>query len=225
MEIKREDVLKYLGSNNKAFDHQLEELLESCITEIKEIAKPLYTYETFNIEVDSQGVKLVNQELYFKGNSIITHLQDSMECVILAATLGVEVDRRIKRYQLTSLTRAVILDACASATIEALCDEAQEEIRSQCKLRGLFITSRFSPGYGDLAIEYQPRILQCLKGEQKIGLMVTDENILVPRKSVTAIIGLTKTMAEEIPSGCGDCKARFCIYRREENICADSRSN
>lgn len=220
MEIRRDEAIRYLGANNQRMDKGLEELLDSCIDEIKQIATPLYVYRTFKIEEGTDEVRLVNQGLSLKGSSIVKHLKDSIECVIIAATLGIEVDRIIKKHQVTSLTRGVLLDACASAAIEGLCDEVEVEIRNQSFIKGLSLTSRFSPGYGDFPLENQSSIIQSLAADRRIGLMTTEENLLLPRKSVTAIIGLSRIQSVEKMVGCGGCNSKeYCRYRREEKSC------
>ena len=223
MEIKREEVLRYLGSSNLSLDGQLEELISSCISEVLEISRPKYIYETFKLKVQRGEVSLLDKGLTLKGEALAKHLEEAMAGVFLAATLGVEIERAIIKYQLTNLTRGVILDATASVAIEALCDQLQQELISCYQEKRLYLTSRFSPGYGDLSLTYQGKILELLKAQQRIGLMATEENLLVPRKSVTAIIGITpKAPPMAGLYGCLDCNLReSCKYRREAGNCGD----
>ena len=55
--------------------------------------------------------------------------------------------------------------------------------------KGYAPTRRFSPGCGNWPLEIQPQLGKIIKTEQ-IGLQVTENFLLFPRKSVTAIIGL-----------------------------------
>ena len=84
-------------------------------------------------------------------------------------------------------TKALVCDAIGSALIESFCN----------KLNKLLITkkeavSRFSPGYGDFDISYQNIILEHLDANKKVGITLTDSMMMIPSKSVTAIIGLKK---------------------------------
>lgn len=54
----------------------------------------------------------------------------------------------------------------------------------------LNINWRYSPGYGNLDISIQRELLKSLDAERTIGLTASSHNILIPRKSVTAIIGV-----------------------------------
>jgi len=227
MEIKIEEVLRYLGSGNISLDTQLEELIEGCIEEVQRLARPQYIYETYKIKVAKEEVAFQKDGVTFKGATLAKHLEESIEGVILAATLGVEIDRAIVKYQYSKLTRAVILDACASVAIEAICDQLQQELISKYQEKRLQLTRRFSPGYGDLALEYQGKLLDLLKAQQRIGLMSTKESLLVPRKSVTAIIGIIpKAPPKAGLNGCLDCNLREgCKYRREAGNCGNFTSD
>lgn len=108
----------------------------------------------------------------------------------MAATLGSKVDRKILYYEKVNMTKAVILDACATTSIEEYCDFIENEIKKEVVEDELNINWRYSPGYGDLDISIQRNLLKSLDAERTMGLTVSSHNILIPRKSVTAIIGI-----------------------------------
>ena len=56
---------------------------------------------------------------------------------------------------------------------------------------GKSLTMRYSPGYGDLDISANKDILQVLDAHKRIGVTVTNTGIMIPRKSVVALIGIT----------------------------------
>ena len=51
---------------------------------------------------------------------------------------------------------------------------------------------RFSPGYGDLSITIQKDFLQALNADKTVGLSLSEGNLMIPEKSVTAFIGVSK---------------------------------
>ena len=85
-------------------------------------------------------------------------------------------------------TLGLLLDAAATTAVEQVADQVNEVIDQKAKKQGYATTWRFSPGYGDWPLEIQPQLGKIIKTEQ-IGLQVTDNFLLFPRKSVTAIIG------------------------------------
>ena len=65
------------------------------------------------------------------------------------------------------------------------------------------MTPRFSPGYGDLPIELQRDFLTLLDASRKIGLTATESSMLVPSKSITALIGIRSDQKEITYHPCG----------------------
>ena len=55
---------------------------------------------------------------------------------------------------------------------------------------GKELCPRYSPGYGDFALENQKGIFNLLSPSKYTGLTLKDNMIMVPEKSVTAVIGI-----------------------------------
>jgi len=74
-----------------------------------------------------------------------------------------------------------------------------------------------------LPIEIQPDILKIVDAERRIGLTVTDTNIMIPRKSVSAIIGIYNgEKVIENKKNCENCNLRDkCAYRKRGARCND----
>lgn len=185
----KDEVLRYLGHKDQEIDEITDRLIDESIDEINKIAKARYIYKFFNISQDRKNLNLVESSLELAGDDIKNHLEQSKSCILMAITLGHEVDKKIRYYEKTSLTKAIILDACATAYIEEVCDKVCIEIESELE-EGKVLTSRYSPGYGDLPIGIQNDFLSTLNAKKVIGLNASSHSILIPRKSVTAIAGV-----------------------------------
>jgi cobalamin-dependent methionine synthase I len=197
LKIKREEVLRYLQSSKNLKDKNINRLLEELSAEIKDLIKARFLYQKFPIKITDSGIQVKGTTLTLKGRSIRKHLSNSDEIYIMAATLGTQVDKRIAYYEKVSVTKSMIFDACATTAIEAGCDQVEAEIKEEVLAAGNEdITFRYSPGYGDLGIEIQKEILRILKASKKIGLTASKYNILLPAKSVTAIIGVISEKIE-----------------------------
>ena len=212
--ISKDEVLRYLGYKNTVVDNETQKMLELCIDEIRKIAEMKYTFDIFYIEGKSNRITLKDSIIELTGKDISEHLKSSKKCAVMAATLGIEVDRRIKYYSLTDLTKGVIFDACATTLIEALCDYVEDEIKAIAAIEDYNITSRYSPGYGDLNLNIQGKVLNTLNTQKHMGLTVTDSSILLPRKSVTAFIGFTEEKTYSTKK-CRDCNLySSCNYSK-----------
>lgn len=223
MEIDKTEIRKYLGYGRNPADSHTEKLIDRCLAESERHRRLLQVHHTFPISFTEKGVIVDSENLILKGASIRSHLDHSKYCVLMAATLGPEIDRLIRYMSRTDLTGSLVMDAVATATVEAFLDRIEEKIRTEAKQVGLFATTRFSPGYGDLPLDIQPALLRILDAPRSIGLTVTDSFLLTPRKSVTAIIGLQETPATLNAHGCSICTADFsCRYKEEEIPCEHS---
>lgn len=213
--IGRGEVLRYLGHRGQPIDQALDKLIDQEIDHCLKAARPRTVYRVLDIRRDRDGVpRLPEANLELPGSSIRRHLDGAGRCTLLAATLGAGVDTEIRILQQTDMTRSLVLDAAATVCIEAVCDDLQREIEAAAGAQGLFAGKRYSPGYGDLPLTVQPRLTQALDAARKIGLTCTDSMILLPRKSVTALIGLFDRPPAAGP-GCDSCGLRDrCDFSR-----------
>ncbi|SCG84171.1 hypothetical protein DW1_2610 [Proteiniborus sp. DW1] len=214
MYIDKKEVLRYLGISISNIIHRHDDYIQDCIDEILKIANPKHIYKFYDISHECDYISINDTNMKLKGKSIAKHLNNCTRCVLLGITLGISIDKRIEYYKTHDLTRSLTLDACATALIENICNHIQEEIRKIAKENyGCNITSRYSSGYGDLPLSLQSTMLRVLQAD-KIGLTVTEQFIMIPRKSITAIIGLSNNNYSE--KGCMSCdRYEDCRYRKE----------
>ncbi|MDR2719735.1 MAG: methionine synthase [Nitrososphaerota archaeon] len=185
IQLDKTKICRYLGYTKQIVEEDIENLIDEAIEKIKQTANPRYIFEIFDIALTDFGVEVKSSSFKLSGRGVSNHLKGSNKCVFLGATLGVEVDSALRLLQMSSMTRAVIFDACADEYIEKVCDQAEAEI----KTLGYRTTFRYSPGYKDFPIENQ-RALLTLVNAQRIGLSCNECFLLMPQKSVTAVIGL-----------------------------------
>lgn len=211
--INEQEVLHYLGC--KQGDDGLMKTIREMITVVNQCASPRVLWREYMLE-DGQPVGLFP----FPGNDIARLWKESHACIIMAATLGVQIDREIKKRNIKDMGEALVLDACANAAIEAVCDQFCDDLAKEYERNGCYLTDRFSCGYGDLPIDIQTNVIQTLDAQKKIGLHVNESQILIPCKSVTAIMGVAKTIQPYIVRGCGVCRLReTCVYHRGGTTC------
>lgn len=189
MYIDKKEVLRYLRCRGTP-DEAVSRLTDECIALCGNTAKPLYTCSYFDIAPAEGGIAVCGTDIVLTGNSIKKHLDGCTRCVITAATLGAAADNLIRTTESRDMAKAVILDACFTACIEELCDIISRDTEERAARQGFSSTRRFSPGYGDLPLALQRSILAALGAQKRIGLTLTPTDIMIPRKSVTAIIGL-----------------------------------
>ena len=197
MDIRTREAVRYLGYGRHAIDERTLQLVEDSFKELEHIVNAKFTYRIFETTFpDTKNLKGCSQ------------------AVVFGATLGTGVDVLMKRYSLTDMAKAVVLQACAAAMLEEYCDKAQNEIAESLRKEQLYLRPRFSPGYGDYSILHQDDILRMLDAAKTIGLTMTESYMLTPTKSVTAVIGISSTQEPCHIKGCEECQKLDCIYRR-----------
>lgn len=191
---RRAEVLRYLGHRNQAVPENIENLLETLIPMGVSAASPKHTFGFFDVCETEDGISLVNTPVTLIGKDIREHFAGAVKCAVMAVTLGADFDRAFLKYQATDTLASVIFDAVGSTLAEEEADICEAEIKAEAEKLGLGIKFRFSAGYGDFPIEMQGELLSLISAEKRIGLTLTDSNIMLPRKSVSAVIPCLKNM-------------------------------
>ena len=190
--IDRATALRYMGASGWTPDAATAALLDKAEQIVLTAAAPRAVYR----RLPRTALPLENC-----GSDLTRHLQGCDEVLLLAATLGAEVDKLLRRMELTDIALAAAADALASVLLEQVCDELENEIRAQIEAQGVFMTGRYAPGYGDCPLE-------------------TPQHLLTPRKSTTAILGIADHPVTGTRAGCATCHLKeTCSFRKRGTTC------
>lgn len=144
------------------------------------------------------------------------NLSECTGVILFAATLGSRVDVILKKYTALQMSKAVVMQAAAVAMLEDYCDEINRQLKLQYEQNHQYLRPRFSPGYGDFSLQCQTRIAAVLELNKRIGITLTDSLLMVPTKSVTAVIGIGSKQKDCLAAGCAACESKECTYRRDK---------
>lgn len=169
-------------------------------------------------------VALKGCELVLSGSDIVRHLAGASKVALMACTLGMESEREYRRLAAVSPADGMMFGSCCSALVEAAANAVEAQIAEAASREGMVTNWRYSPGYGDLPLDVQPAFLDALDATRRLGINVTPTNMLVPVKSVTAVIGLfdNESAAFESRAGetCASCPAAGdCDFRKRGTTC------
>lgn len=212
--IPMREVLHFLGWRGTPVELELLERLNALCRRVVKDVSPRVVLRRFALEADG---RLRGTSFCPAGGDVRALLSSCDEAVLLAATLGAQSERLLLQEQARSGAQAVLLDAVLSAAIEAVCDQAEAQLRKELAAQRLYLTDRFSPGYGDMPLEQVREICAVLSVDRAIGLTVSASGVMIPRKSVTAVMGVSRAPVARRPGGCAGCSAReTCTMRRSE---------
>ena len=180
--IDRREALRYAGVRGESAE--AEAMLDECINDAVDKLSYKLCYAEYPLTrvenaLDFGFARVVSEKLS-------AHLSECDRVIILAATVGIEIDRLAARYSRISPAKALILQGLGAERIETVADLFCRELADS----GLLLTSRFSAGYGDLSLEFQREIFRALDCQKNIGLTLNESLIMSPTKSITAIIGI-----------------------------------
>ncbi len=214
LEINRSEIYRYLGIRNGTPDERVKQLTEECIEEITRVMTPRFMSMTFPLRISEDG--LIDMTCFtVNSKNLARNLNGCSQVILFAATIGSGVDQLIRRYTKLEISKGVVMQAAGAAVIEAYCNEQNQRLKEEAAAEGYYLRPRFSPGYGDFPLEYQRLISDVLKMEKNCGITLTDSLLMLPTKSVTAVIGMGKEDADCVPEGCEACsRHESCQFSR-----------
>lgn len=217
--ISKEEASRYMGIKGVP-DEKISEMLDRCEIIVRESVRPKYVYRKTTVCFTENGVLLGGVNTVLSGMDIKKHLSGCTEAVVMAVTLSAEADKLIRRTAVTDMAEALAVDCLCSAGVEQVCDRVEKEIFEKVKAK--YRTWRFSAGYGDLPLDIQKDLLLFLNAQRRIGLTVTENSLLLPSKSVTAIIGISETPVERGRKGCESCQMKgSCAFSASGKTCSE----
>ena len=159
----------------------MEQLLDECIQSTLDTIRPAYRYQSFPLEVTSQGIAVTGTGLVLSGNihcpafrGVPQRLPSWREPLVWPTNSFCEKPCSPGRMP------GWCWISCGSAAAEAVAQLADQEIQAQVIAQGKFCTPRFSPGYGDLPLTCQQPLLDALRGLQTLGMTVNSGGLLSP---------------------------------------------
>ena len=185
------NILRYLRITGKADERTLT-LIQKCKEQAQKELSPVRLYQVYDIRPTPGGVLIADRE--FEGEKIRKKLDGCGKCALLAVTLGAKSDLLLRRYSVSQPAKAVVMQAVLADYVEDFCDLTETEIARQYPEYQL--QRRFSPGYPGFPLSYQKQIFSMMELSKRIGISLTDSDLMIPTKSVTAFAGLKKGTSE-----------------------------
>lgn len=202
------EIFRYAGIKDKTEEYSA--LLEECLQLLEGKLVYRVCYGIYPCESVADGLQF--GRIQTQSKALIKTLSGASYALVFAATIGLEIDRLIARFGVTSPVKALFFQAIGAERIEALCDAFVADVKLQMEGAGMRLSSRFSPGYGDFPLEKQVDFFQLLQPQKRIGVTLTESLLMSPSKSVTAVFGIGYGVCEQ-HKNCKNCALQGCTYR------------
>lgn len=188
--VLRELRIPRVTSLDELEEKPLAEAIRKAIDKAYSMIHGKGVFKTYELSgVDGDTVEGNETGRLFTGKHMVKLLGECDRATLLACTIGPELETESQKLQgAGEITEAYILDMVGGWMADYMADRVDERVEREIRRAGYGRTMRFSPGYGDWVLENQPEVLRLVEAE-KIGITLTESDIMIPRKSVSAVIG------------------------------------
>lgn len=180
--LNKKEILRYAGCKDTT--EEIDNLIEQCLSEIKDKLTYKVCYRVLDVKFNDICCDFGLFSATSK--SLAKNLCGCKRAVLFAATIGIEFDRIIAKYNRIAPSKALFFQAIGAERVEALCDvfcQYLKETYGAC-------CPRFSPGYADLDLKIQKQVMTLLDCSKQVGITLNDSMLMSPSKSVTAFVGI-----------------------------------
>jgi hypothetical protein len=197
---------------------EIKSLILELLASVKKahLVTPAAAYEIYPITGIGPG------RLSLKGNMVVhsplfpSLLPGAKELAALVTTIGPGLEKQVADYTNGGEPlRGLLLDGIGSAAVDSLAQEACKLVAGEALSRGYEVSRPFSPGMPcGLPITEQRQLLEMVPSRE-IGVSLTAAGVMVPRKSVSMVIGIGPQMNTRMRAEvCARCNLReTCPYR------------
>ena len=176
--MKRREAWAFLGHRGQPVDDRLAARLEEAAALCERELAPRGIFRVFPVRPGAGGVVVAGTSLVLPGESIARHLRGCEYAALMAVTLGPSSEMVLRREAAVSATGGMLADACASSLVEQAAGVLNE-----------FVDEAAAQPINRLPLSVQGPFLEALDGGRALGIALTAANMLVPSKSITAIVG------------------------------------
>ena len=214
--IEPREVLRFLGYRTDSGQVQegIQRLVQSQIDRSYRLIQPQALFCIFPSCLCSRGKIKLENEREFAVGKVAQNWTGLKYLALAVCTIGPALEREVSRlFSVDEYAAAVMLDSAGTAAVESISDYVNNIVCQQALSKGLGVTPRISPGYGNWALQEQGIVFALLPGD-KIGVTLTEKQMMQPRKSLSFAIGIGEGFSIGKSIGrCHHCGMSNCPYR------------
>lgn len=212
--IDRQRVLRDIGyAPGSEPSGRMVSLIDDYIANAHQFIAPSFSYVIRDIELVTGNKVIIEYGVIFKSKVIARLLEKAAKVAVFVLTILNYLEDAAAQLAGDGLVlQSAVLDAIGSDAVERLADSVESQISELAHNLGFTITRRFSPGYCDWNMNEQKKVFKAMKGDYA-GVKLTDGCLMIPRKSISGIIGIGPIEIEKY-NPCNTCDKLDCVGRR-----------
>ena len=176
------------------------------------LIEPVLAFEYLSIIEAGHGIFSLEGGALLRGNVLAKHFAHAEELCAMVCTIGSRLEQKVSDYMShDDRLRAILLDSIGSEAVDMLAQDACRIIREDSGLRSYEAGSPLSPGMPGFPLKEQVVVCGMVQAE-RIGVSLTETAMMIPRKSMSMIVGLGVNMPKWT-------KTEFCEICNLKNVC------
>jgi len=214
IEIDRQRVLLSIGyRTNRKPSVRVGSVVDEHIETAHQLMEPAYSYIIKDIEAVRRSCVFLDGSIVFESEVMARLMEQCKMVTVFLVTIGSRLEKMVLRLGEDGLVlESAVLDAIGSVATEMVAEFVYGRVEEVAHAQGLCVSRRFSPGYCDWAIRQQKMIFRAMNGNS-MGIRLTKECLMLPRKSISGIIGIGPRQMKNY-NPCKTCNKPDCLGRR-----------
>ena len=214
--LDADDVLRAQGGDPAAIRARrpaFVEMAEKALVEALPLLQPAVSFQQWSVEgLNHERLSLAGGGS-LSGPLVSQHLAPASEVATVVCTVGRQLEDHADKVLGSDAVYGLALEGVGSAAAEALAAAACHYIEGEAEAAGLRATIPISPGMVGWPVHEGQRQIFDLLTTTEIGVSLMPSGMMIPRKSLSLVIGLgLEVSSEGIP--CDYCSMRDrCRYR------------
>jgi len=207
-------LLRILGEQPGMTDAHTSRLVEQYIRECIQISSPAAAFIVVEAAGSGSRERLaIKGKVFNTGKIVQKMLRNAGYYAFFLVTAGPEPETLARSLMNSgNYLEGYLADLAASALVESVTDQLEDQVRKLAAGHGLKITNRYSPGYCSWDVSEQNKLFD-LFPEGCCGISLLESSLMHPVKSVSGIIGLGEEVVyHDYP--CKPCPMKNCLYRK-----------
>ena len=197
LSLSADDILRGEGADPEIVHTRKPALLKAACSAMSNgfnKLHPVAVIQTIKVAEHRHEQVLLTDNKKVTGPLVAHHLAGAESVTAVVCTIGSELEKYASSLDDTILTLA--LDGLGNAAVEAVAQQVCTRIREQAQWCGLTTSAPLSPGEPDWPVEVgQPQVFSLVDPSQA-GITLTTGGMMVPKKSLSFVVGLGPEMAQ-----------------------------
>ncbi len=221
LNLKTREVLRRQGLGKGAkVRPEIKILIRQLLASLKKarLLEPVVAYEYYMVSSINGSQISLEGDKAIQGPLLPAIFPEAKELAVLLCTIGPRLEKQVTDYSKSGKTmRGMILDGIGSTAVDMLALEVLRRLASEVSSRGYEISSPVNPGMPGFPLTEQWNLLGLVNADE-IGVGLTASGVLVPRKSISMVIGIGPKMTRWTQAEvCARCSLReSCHYKVTE---------